>query len=121
MIEVHSTKKYLNLPCAHAQHFDRKEDGSHGHCASIHGYDRSVEVTFSGEVDEHGWIVSFGGLKKVKQFIEFYQDHVTCLPADDPRIDKLVKDGHANSDGLLSTLRVLPYGVSMEMTSLFLS
>ncbi len=52
MIEVHSTKKYLNLPCAHAQFFDKNPDGSPGHCASIHGYDRAVEITFSGTIDE---------------------------------------------------------------------
>lgn len=120
MIEIHSTKKYLNLPCGHAQFFDRKEDGSPGHCAAVHGYDRAVEITFSGQIDENGWIVPFGGLKKVKEFIEYYQDHVTCLPANDPRLDRIIIGGHASVGGVLGTLRVLPYGVSMEQTSLFL-
>jgi 6-pyruvoyl-tetrahydropterin synthase len=120
MIEVHSTKKYVNLPCGHAQFFDKKANGTPGHCAAVHGYDRSVEITFSGTVDENGWIVPFGGLQKVKQFIEYYQDHVTCLPANDPRLEKLIQDGHTAVGGVLGTLRVLPYGVSMEMTSLFL-
>lgn len=119
MLEVHSTKKYLNMPCGHAQHFHRNEDGSVGNCAAVHGYDRSVEITFSGEVDEHGWVVAFGGLKEVKDFLEYYLDHVTLLPADDLRIKTMPPELY-NSGGLLATLRILPYGVSMEMTAVFL-
>jgi len=68
-IQLKATKVYKNLPCAHAQWFDTLEDGSPGHCAQVHGYDRSVEFTFTGEPDEHGWIVPFGGLKPVKEFL----------------------------------------------------
>lgn len=118
MIEVHSTKAFTNLPCAHAQYFDKELDGSPGECASIHGYDRTVKLTFSGSVDSNGWIVPFGELKQVKEFIEYYFDHTTVLPADDPRVYNIpismMKPGE-----ILSTLRVLPYGVSMEMSSLF--
>jgi 6-pyruvoyl-tetrahydropterin synthase len=119
-IVVKATKVYRNLPCAHAQWFDTNEDGSPGHCAQIHGYDRSVEFTFAGTPDGHGWIVPFGGLKPVKQFLEYYFDHVTVLPADDPRLEQLRSSDHVKQNGLLGTLRVLPYGVSMEMSSLFI-
>ena len=119
-IKIKATKVYKNLPCGHAQWFDTKEDGSPGHCAQIHGYDRSVEFTFAGEPDEHGWIVPFGGLKPVKEFLEYYFDHVTVLPADDPRLEQLLSSDHIEQNGLLGTLRVLPSGVSMEMSSLFI-
>ena len=118
-IKIKATKVYKNLPCGHAQWFDTKEDGSSGHCAQVHGYDRSVEFTFAGDPDEHGWIVPFGGLKPVKNFLEYYFDHVTVLPADDPRLKNIPKE-MTDSDGLLGTLRVLPSGVSMEMSSLFI-
>jgi len=118
-IKVKATKIYKNLPCGHAQHFDANEDGTPGHCAQVHGYDRSVEFTFAGEVDEHGWIVPFGGLKPVKEFLEYYFDHVTVLPADDPRIADIPNE-MVDTGGLLGTLRVLPSGVSMEMSSLFI-
>lgn len=118
-IEVHSTKKYLHLPTAHCQYFDTKEDGSPGDCASLHGYDRSVELTFSGEVDKQGWLVPFGGLKEVKDFIEYYLDHTSLFPANDPRIATIPASMVAPG-GVLGTMRILPYGVSMEMTSLFL-
>lgn len=118
MIEVSSTKAFTNLPCGHCQWFDLEPDGSPGECSSIHGYDRTVRVTFSGEVDEYGWIIPFGELKSVKAFIEYYFDHTTVIPADDVRIKKIPKS-MTSEGGLLSKLRILPYGVSMEMSSLF--
>ena len=118
-IKIKATKVFKYLPCGHAQYFDKEPDGSPGECASVHGYDREVEFTFAGDIDDHGWIVPFGELKPVKEFLEYYFDHVTVLPADDPRIgdipDVLVQQG-----GLLGTLRILPSGVSMEMSSLFI-
>ena len=118
-IKVKSTKVYKYLPCGHAQFFDKEPDGSPGECASVHGYDRSVEFTFAGEVDDMGWIVPFGELKDVKTFLEYYFDHVTVLPANDPRLDQIT-DEMKQPGGLLGTLRVLPSGVSMEMSSLFI-
>jgi len=118
-IEIKATKVYKNLPCGHAQYFDKNDDGTPGHCAQVHGYDRSVEFTFAGEPDEHGWIVPFGGLKPVKDFLEYYFDHVTVLPADDPRIAD-IPEHMTDTGGVLGTLRVLPSGVSMEMSSLFI-
>lgn len=119
MLYVNSTKVFEGLACGHAQYFDLEPDGSPGACASVHGYDRSVKFTFSGEVDDHGWIVPFGELKEVKQFLEYYFDHTTVLPADDPRLH-LITDQLIAPGGILGTLRILPYGVSMEMSSLFI-
>jgi 6-pyruvoyl-tetrahydropterin synthase len=118
-IKIKSTKVFRNLPCGHAQFFDKEPDGSPGQCASVHGYDRHVEVTFAGEPDEMGWIVAFGdATKPIKKFLEYYFDHVTVLPANDPRLgdipEELTQPGQ-----VLGTLRVLPSGVSMEMSSLF--
>jgi hypothetical protein len=56
-IKIKSTKVYKNLPCGHAQFFDKESDGSPGDCASIHGYDRSVEFTFAGTIDDMGWMI----------------------------------------------------------------
>jgi len=118
-IQVKSTKRFKYLPCGHAQYFDLEPDGSPGECASVHGYDREVEFTFAGDIDEHGWIVPFGELKPIKQFLEYYFDHVTVLPADDPRLEHITEELTVPG-GLLGTVRVLPSGVSMEMSSLFI-
>jgi 6-pyruvoyl-tetrahydropterin synthase len=118
-IKIKSTKVFKYLPCGHAQYFDKEPDGSSGECASIHGYDREVEFTFAGDIDDHGWIVPFGELGPVKKFLEYYFDHVTVLPADDPRLNQLSPE-MIGPGGLLGTLRILPSGVSMEMSSIFI-
>ena len=118
-IKIKATKVFKYLPCGHAQYFDKEPDGSPGDCASVHGYDREVEFTFAGEVDDHGWIVPFGELGPVKKFLEYYFDHVTVLPADDPRLGTISQEMTVPG-GLLGTLRILPSGVSMEMSSLFI-
>lgn len=117
-MKVKSTKAWHKLPCAHAQWFHVNDDGTPGNCASWHGYDRSVIMTFAGRTDEMGWVVPFGGLKKVKEFVEYYFDHTALIPANDPRVEEIIRI----SDGMTIPLfkyRVLPYGVSMEMSSLF--
>ena len=118
-LQIKATKVFKYLPCGHAQYFDKEPDGSPGECASVHGYDREVEFTFAGDPDEHGWIVPFGELGPVKKFLEYYFDHVTVLPADDPRI-KDIPAVLKETGNLLGTLRVLPSGVSMEMSSVFI-
>lgn len=118
MIRIHSTKSYYNLPTAHCQYFDKEPDGSPGDCAALHGYDRSVHFTFSGEADTNGWIFPFGELHSVKYFLEYYFDHTSVFPADDPRLND-IPASMMEPGGILSTIRVLPYGVSMEMSSLF--
>jgi len=118
-MKVKSTKAWHKLPTAHAQWFDKEADGSPGECASWHGYDRSVKMTFAGDVDEMGWIVPFGELKKVKQFLEYYFDHTAVIPANDPRKDEIHAFNETMSPKMFKA-RVLPYGVSMEMSSLFI-
>lgn len=119
MIEVHSTKTWQRLATAHSQFFDKEPDGSPGECASVHGYDRSVTITFSGNVDENGWIIPFGELQEVKKFLEFYFDHTIVLPANDDRIPG-IPTAMLEPGGLMAKLRILPHGVSMEMSSLFI-
>lgn len=113
-----ATKSYYNLPVAHMQWFDTDETGDPctGPCAKWHGYDRSVHFEFSGSPDNHGWIVGFGDLRPIKHFLEYYFDHTALIGGDDPRLTKALR---ANEEGLVD-LRVLPYGVSMEMSSIFI-
>ena len=114
---LRSTKSYYNLPVAHMQWFDTDESGQvcTGPCSKWHGYDRSVHFEFSGEADEHGWIVGFGDLRPVKAWLEYYFDHTALIGADDPRMEAAL----AARDAGIVDLRVMPYGVSMEMSSIF--
>jgi len=120
-MELKSTKSYNKLPCSHAQYFDKEPDGSVGECAAVHGYSRTIKFTFAGKPDENGWIVPFGELRDLKKFIEYYFDHTSLFPADDPRLQEIKRiDGDKNIQPNLFNLRVLPYGVSMESSSRFI-
>ena len=110
-MQLKSSKSFHKLPCAHAQFQDAT-----GPCKTFHGYDRSVTFEFTGDPDEYGWIVGFGELKPVRKFLEYYFDHTAVAPANDPRLADIQIAAAAG----LFDLRVLPYGVSMEMSSLFI-
>ena len=59
------------------------------HCRFLHGYALSVKLTFAcadDEVDENGWVINFGGLKPVKQYLEMTFDHKTLVAKDDPML-----------------------------------
>ena len=78
-----STKTYRNLPCAHRQWKNQ------GHCSFVHGYSREFIFHFaSNELDKHGWVVDFGGLKELKVFLEHWFDHTLLLAEDDPLLEE---------------------------------
>lgn len=114
------TKSFDRMPRAHAQFQDICEDGSPGSCASLHGYDLKVSIEVSAkELDRYGWVYPFGHFKDIRNFLEYYCDHTSSISAEDPRRDKTIEDV-ATGMSLVQTIRVMPYGVSMEMMSLFL-
>lgn len=116
---IKSTKTFDKLPCAHSQYFATDSNGEPGECAAIHGYDRSVKFTFAGDIDPQGWVFPFGHTSQVRDWLKFYFDHTTVLGADDPRLEQ-IDDKMVGAGGLFKTLRVLPSGVSMEMSALFI-
>ena len=73
-------KTYRNLPCAH------RRWRHNGHCAFVHGYSRSVTLTFgSRERDENGFVIDFGSsLRPVKEWLKEQFDHTLLLDTDDP-------------------------------------
>ena len=99
-----STKTYRNLPCAHRQW---KHDG---HCAFIHGYSRQYTFHFEAEeFDKHGWVVGFGDLKKLKEYLVDMYDHTMLISEDDPEVS-LFKELHEKG---ICNLRIVP-DVSLE-------
>jgi 6-pyruvoyltetrahydropterin/6-carboxytetrahydropterin synthase len=57
------------------------------HCRFIHGYALSFAFLFEcpdDEVDENGWVINFGGLKPLKQWLCDTFDHKTLVAKDDP-------------------------------------
>ena len=76
------------------------------HCNLIHGYALSFKFTFGSlELDERNWVVDFGGLKGLEQWLKDTFDHKTLVSRDDPHfglytemaasniIDMVVVDG----------------------------
>ena len=61
------------------------------HCNLIHGYALQFEFTFGGsELDERNWIVDFGGLKPLKEWLKEMFDHTYLVAEDDPELDTFV-------------------------------
>ena len=81
-----SSKTYRNYPCAHRQW---KHEG---HCAYIHGYSREFTFHFEAETrDKHGWVVGFGDLKPLKEWLDHMFDHTLLIANDDPEIELFQK------------------------------
>ena len=79
-----SSKRFGPITTGHRQWRDK------GHCSYVHGYGRYVRLTFEAtELDERGWVMDFGDLRGVKNWIEDEWDHRTLIAADDPVIPEL--------------------------------
>lgn len=105
---LRSTKTFHNLPCAHRQHRHP------GNCALVHGYSRSIEFVFEAQTqDACGFVVDFGELKWLKDWLEHMFDHTLLLNADDP----LLPTFREIERGGGAAIRIMPYGVGMEGTA----
>jgi 6-pyruvoyltetrahydropterin/6-carboxytetrahydropterin synthase len=71
-------KSYADIPIAHRQpHHD-------GHCSLVHGHSWTIRVTFAAEtLDRNGFVVDFGGLGYLRDWIERHLDHGILLAHDD--------------------------------------
>jgi len=80
------SKTYPDVPFAHRQHRHS------GHCSLIHGHNWTLKLAFACErLDKNGFVVDFGNLKYIKQWIADHIDHACMLAADDPLKDRIVK------------------------------
>lgn len=63
----------------------RQWRSTHSHCAQLHGYAIGVKLVFECEsLDECNWVMDFGGLKEIKNWLEQMFDHTMCIAIDDP-------------------------------------
>lgn len=84
------TKTYRDIPFAHRQHLHD------GHCRYIHGHNWAITLTFGcAELDRNGFVVDFGKLRYIKDWIERNLDHACVFNHDDPERERLL---HAASD-----------------------
>lgn len=82
MGKFYSTKTYgheVGLSCCFRQH------KAQSHCRLLHGYALRVKLIFEAEeLDEHNWVVDFGGLKSLRGILEDNFDHTLLVAEDDP-------------------------------------
>lgn len=91
------SKTYNDIPFAHRQHHHQ------GHCRFIHGHNWAITLTFAcRETDENGFVIDFGGLKFIKQWLGKNLDHACVLNEDDPQRDHLL----SQLDGMIKPLIV---------------
>jgi 6-pyruvoyltetrahydropterin/6-carboxytetrahydropterin synthase len=58
---------------------------ANSHCNLIHGYALQFELTFGSEgLDHRNWVVDFGGLKELKEWLKYMFDHTYLVAYDDP-------------------------------------
>lgn len=77
-----SSKTIENLPCSHRRYLHD------GHCAWIHGYSRSFEFWFVADtLDEMGFVMDFGGLKWLSDWLVSLYDHTMLIDASDPLLE----------------------------------
>jgi 6-pyruvoyltetrahydropterin/6-carboxytetrahydropterin synthase len=96
-----STKTYchnVGLSCCFRQW------RAQSHCNKLHGYAIQVGFVFEAEeLDANIWVVDFGSLKEVKQWLEQTFDHKTLVAFDDPEYT-LFMDLH--SKGIIDMVSV---------------
>ncbi len=104
-----STKRFTGFPCTHRQW------RANSHCRFVHGYSREFYFEFEArELTIEGWVVDFGGLKEIKNWLEHMFDHTFLVAQDDPQLAEFKR---LEQVGALQ-LRVMP-NPGMEGTALF--
>lgn len=73
----------------------RQPHADHSHCRFLHGYSLQFKFTFGcDKLDNKNWVVDFGGLKPLKQWLEQTFDHRVVLDSKDWAISefKILED-----------------------------
>jgi 6-pyruvoyltetrahydropterin/6-carboxytetrahydropterin synthase len=70
------------------------------HCNLIHGYALGFEITFESKtLNDKNWVIDFGDLGVLKDFLKKSFDHTTAVAEDDPNLiefTNLEKSGMIN-------------------------
>src|SRR6516162_6253698 len=76
------------------------------HCHFLHGYSLQIELTFEADtLSKEGWVIDFGSLKPIKEWLQDTFDHKLLVAEDDPHLLSLKVLGSAGAADIL----ILPY------------
>lgn len=82
MITITCSKQYSDFPFAHRQ------PNHDGHCALLHGHNWSFEFEFGcTRLDSCGFVIDFGKLTWLKDWLKEKFDHTLVLNKDDPWLE----------------------------------
>lgn len=102
MDKITCSKRFTDIPFAHRQH------NHDGHCAWIHGHNWEFELEFSAKtLDENNFVIDFGKLGFIKQWIKDKLDHSLLLNESDPELDFFLD--HLGRTGF-ARIQVIPDG-----------
>ena len=88
-----------------------RQHRAESHCSFLHGYALSFTVVFEAfDLDHRGWVMDFGGLRPLKDWLKSTFDHKTVVAADDPEISTF----RALSEAGVLELVILEDGVGCE-------
>jgi 6-pyruvoyltetrahydropterin/6-carboxytetrahydropterin synthase len=75
------------------------------HCNTLHGYPLAFTFEFGcTKLDANGWVLDFGSLKPLKEWLTYNFDHTLLVAEDDPHLDVYYQLERLG----LATLRVFP-------------
>jgi 6-pyruvoyltetrahydropterin/6-carboxytetrahydropterin synthase len=73
------TKSYRDIPLSHRQPLHS------GRCSRLHGHSWAMTLTFEAkELDDNGFVIDFGDLHFLKDWIDLNLDHATALKKTEP-------------------------------------
>lgn len=88
------------------------------HCNRIHGYALRFALTFeTNQLDANNWVIDFGSLKPVKEFIFKTFDHKTLIALNDPEFEFIEQ----MADRKILDMVVLNDGVGCEKFAKYVS
>ena len=76
---ISCTKSYRDIPLSHRQPLHS------GRCSRLHGHSWAITLIFEAkELDVNGFVIDFGDLHFLKDWIDLNLDHGTALKKTDP-------------------------------------
>lgn len=81
------------------------------HCNKLHGYALAFTLVFEAEeLNDNGWVIDFGSLKTIKEYLVESFDHRLLIAGDDPMLEKLIELDRLG----IADCEVWPGGVGCE-------
>lgn len=69
-----------------------RQPSAKSHCSLLHGYSLAFELVFTTDkLTPEGWVIDFGSLGSVKDWLKQNFDHTLVLAATDPQREEIMR------------------------------